>query len=295
LGEPLRALCALASGYPLHHAPQPLRVCLRVVPLLSLSQNTLFPPHYQATIHFFYHFKYKIFNMKKLLFSLFVVLGLSQVASAQAPIQLREETKAFSLGSYNALVMPLKGTKKKEVEKEWQSFIKDYKGKTKTTKAGEIFTDDAIIKKISPNTVDIYAKVVETTEGTELSVWFNVGLVYLSSKDFPEQYPGADAILKEFAGTVSATMIAEELKAQEKALKELEEELKKLEKEKTGRDKDISDYRETIKKQEDNIRKAEDDIKTNLKNQEDKTKQINDQKKLVEEVAERLKKAGGKK
>jgi hypothetical protein len=50
LGEPLRgrgvlalraALASpLASGYPLHHPPQSLHSCLRVVPLLSLSQQT---------------------------------------------------------------------------------------------------------------------------------------------------------------------------------------------------------------------------------------------------------------
>lgn len=231
--------------------------------------------------------------MKKLLASFFVVFGLSQVASAQIQTEVREENQAFSVGSFNALVIDLPGTKKKDVEKEWESFIKEYKGKNRTTKAGELFSDDAMIKKISPNTIDIYAKVVETSnpEGTKLMVWFQVGLnAYLSSKEYPEQYPTANAIMKDFAGSVSATMIEAELKAQEKALKDLEDELKKLEKEKTGRDKDILDYQETIKKQEDNIRKAEEDIKTNLKSQEDKNKQINDQKKKVEEVQGRLKK-----
>jgi hypothetical protein len=39
LGEPLRALCALASGYPLHQPLQPYGLsCL--VPLLSLSLPT---------------------------------------------------------------------------------------------------------------------------------------------------------------------------------------------------------------------------------------------------------------
>jgi hypothetical protein len=42
LGEPLRALRALASGYPLHHLRGcGLRPCHSVVPLLSLSQKML--------------------------------------------------------------------------------------------------------------------------------------------------------------------------------------------------------------------------------------------------------------
>lgn len=233
--------------------------------------------------------------MKKLLFCLFLLLGMSELATAQAPIQIREESKAFSLGTFNALVMPLKGTKKKEVEKAWKDHMKQFKGKTKSNhKTGEIFTDDATIKNISPNTIDVYAKVIETTEGTEISVWFNVGLTYLSSKDFAAQYPAADAVLKEFAGTVSNSMLEDEIKAQEKILKELEKDQKKLEKDKTGLDKDTSKAQETIKKQEDNIRKAEDKIKTNLKGQEDKNKQINDQKKIIEELQSKLKKMGKK-
>jgi hypothetical protein len=38
LGEPLRGLCPLASGYPLHHLLARFAVS-QVVPLLSLSQK----------------------------------------------------------------------------------------------------------------------------------------------------------------------------------------------------------------------------------------------------------------
>ncbi len=237
--------------------------------------------------------------MKKLLFAAFFVMSalLSSEATAQKELKISEETRAMSLGQFNCLVMQLPGTKKKDVEGAWGDYVKKYKGKTKSNKSGEQFTDDATIKDMSPNTVDIYAKVVDLPNngGTELTVWFNVGLTYLSSKDFPQQYAAGDKLLREFAGTVSAALLAEELKAEEKKLKDFEEELKSLEKAKSGHDKDILNAKETIKKQEDNIRKSEEEIKANLKSQEDKQKQINDQKKAVEDAAARLKAAGGKK
>ncbi len=235
--------------------------------------------------------------MRKFVFALAVGAVCVTETSAQIKTNIREETRNLSTGSGNALVMELPATKKKDVEAAWEDFVKQYKGKTKfDKKTGEFLSDECTIKDMSKDKVDIIVKVGELTTGTELTAWFDLGAsTYLSSKDKPQMYPVGDRILKEFAETLSATMIEEQLKAEEKKLKEFEEELLKLEKTKTSRDKDISDYRETIKKQEDNIRKAEDDIKANLTSQDDKKKQINDQKKVVEEVQGKLKQTGKKK
>ncbi len=233
--------------------------------------------------------------MKKLLFSFALSCFLAGSAFAQPNITVREETASLAAGSGNSLVIDLPGTKEKEVREAWGDFIKSYKGKTKYDgKTKETVSDDCTIKEMSPDKVDVIAKITPNADnsGTKLNVWFDLGAnTYLSSKDKPQAYPAGDKLVREFALSVSATMIEEELKLKEKELKEMEEQLKKLEKEKTGRDKDISEYKENIKKQEDNIRKAEEDIKTNLKTQGEKTTAINEQKKTVEEVKERLKKA----
>lgn len=232
--------------------------------------------------------------MKKLILASFVFLGLAQSASAQMQVNIREEAKAFSVGTHNAYILSLPNTSKKEVNKAWQTFIKAYKGKTKAAKSGEIFTDDATVEKISPNTIDLYAQVSDVANGTEIAVWYNVGLDYLSSAKYPEQTAGGNILLQNFATVMEAQMLAAQVKEHEKALKTFEADLKKLEKEKTGQDKAISGFQNAIKKQEDNIRKAEAEITTNLEKQVTKKDEINKQKELIEETKKAAKKAGKK-
>ena len=233
--------------------------------------------------------------MKKLFITLALAGFLSADTFAQANIVVREETAALATGSGNSLAIDLPGTKEKEVRESWADFIKAYKGKVKyDSKTKETVADDCVIKEMSPDKVDVIMKITTNSDntGTKINVWFDLGAnTFMSSKDKPQAYPAGDKMVREFALSVSATMIEEELKLKEKELKESEEQLKKLEKEKTGHDKDISGYKDNIKKQEDNIRKSEDEIKTNLKTQGEKTTTINDQKKVVEEIKERLKKA----
>jgi predicted nucleic acid-binding Zn-ribbon protein len=125
-------------------------------------------------------------------------------------------------------------------------------------------------------------------DGTAISVWFNLGVSYLSSKDFSDRYPAAEKILKAFANQVSADMIEDELKLAEKELKELEDLLKKLEKDEVQRTKDIEDYKATILKMEESITKAEDDIKKNEEDQGKTTIDIDEQEKIVEDIKTRL-------
>ena len=210
--------------------------------------------------------------MKTLILTFLAFLAYSSSVHCQIESSIKEETKANSKGSFNALVMELPGTTSKEVNKAWGKFMKKFKGKTKfERKLNEYITDDASIKDMSDNTVDVIAKIEERgADGTAISVWFNLGVSYLSSNDHSERYPSGEKILKLFANQVSADMIEEELELAEKALKELEDLFKKLEKEKVQRTKDIEDYKATILKMEESITKGEEDVK---KNEEEQTKE----------------------
>lgn len=227
--------------------------------------------------------------MKTLLTTIFLVVAIAISSFAQIQSAITEESRANSKGSFNALVMELPGVSKKEAEKAWSRFIKKYKGKTKfDRRAGEYMTDDATVKDMSDNTVDIIAKIEEQGEGSRIAVWFNLGVSYLSSKDFGDRYPAGEKILKDFARTVSADMIEAELKEAEKLLKEQESDLKKLEKEEQQRTKDIDDYKNTITKMESNIKEAEGDIKEAKENQGKKQTEIEAQKKVIDEIKQRL-------
>ncbi|MGH1337048.1 MAG: hypothetical protein ACRBFS_13065 [Aureispira sp.] len=228
--------------------------------------------------------------MKTLVLLSALLLGLSSNSWAQIKSLIKEETKANSKGTFNALVMELPGTSSKEVGKAWSKFIKKYKGKTKFDRRGnEYITEDASIKDMSDNTVDIIAKVEERgQEGTVITVWYNLGVSYLSSKDFSDRYPAGEAILRDFARNVSADMIEEELKEAEKLLKDYEGNLSKLEKDEKQRTKDIETYKSTITKMEQSIVEAENDVKESKEGQGKAKVEIDDQKKVVDEIKQRL-------
>jgi hypothetical protein len=230
--------------------------------------------------------------MKKL-FSLAAILLLSSAIFAQVKTTLKEENRSNSNGNFNALVLEIPLTTADKVKDNWESFIKAYKGKTSYSKKDkEIFTDNALIKDMSENTVDIYAKVEDKGDkGSELVVWFNLGVNYLSQKEFPKQFEVAKKMLDKFTETLSANMLEELLKEEEKNLKKLEGEMKDLEKEESKKNKDIADYKDTIKKMEENIKNAESDLKKNAEDKGKKKSEIEEQGKKVEQIKKDIKKS----
>lgn len=234
----------------------------------------------------------KLKNIQKMR-NRFLTLAFAAAAfTSQAQIQatVHEETRVMSQGSKECLVLDLPGTTPKNVEHAWKSFMKDYKGKTDfEKKTGEFFSDDVTIKDLSPNTVDVYAKIVAKGDmATEVTVWYNVGLDYLSSAKYPTNYPAAEKMLKAFTKMVSLEMIENELKEQEKKLKEYEAQLKELEKAKASREADIAKYQATIAEMNANIEKANADISKNVTDQGTKNGEITTQKQVVDSVKQRL-------
>ena len=67
-----------------------------------------------------------------------------------------------------------------------QDSIKNFKGKLKyNRKIDEYFSDNAEIKDMSENAVDIISKVYDNgAEGTTVAIWFNLGVTYLSSEKY---------------------------------------------------------------------------------------------------------------
>ncbi len=220
-------------------------------------------------------------------------IGFSSI-SAQIKFSLKEENRAMSAGSQNALVIELPNSSAKEVGNAWKDFIKKYKGKTKYDKrAKEYFTDNTIIKGVSDenNTIDVYAKVEDKGEaGSEIAIWFNLGGTYLSQKEHPDRFEAAKKTLEKFTEQLSADMFEDILKEEEKKLKDMEKELKDMEKDKEKREKDIRDYKDKIEEMNNNIADAEGDIKENLEKQGEQKKAIDDQSKVIDELKAKIKK-----
>ncbi len=215
--------------------------------------------------------------MKKLLFILPLAF-LSNFLFAQ----VQHGPAMMSKGTNEAINLPLKQTNKKDVEAAWTKFIKDYKGKTKKDKkSGEIFSDDAKITDMSGNTVDVYSKVMERNEDTELLVWFDLGGAYLSKATHPDAFTVATKMLKEFELTVSTAALEEQIKEQEGVIKKMNNDLE-------GLKKDQTDAEAAIKKFEEKIEEAKAKIEASKTAQKTKADEIVGQKDVLNKLQTKL-------
>ncbi len=222
--------------------------------------------------------------MKIYLIAIFLMYSLCSI-KAQPEAKISEEVRPFSKGSFNALVMELPGKLEalQTVKKEWASYIKKYKGKVSyNKKTNEHICDDAKIKAMSENTVDIYCKIVpKDADHFEVIVWFNLGVVYLSSKEYSEGIAAAELIMKDFSKIVYVNLYIEKLKAEEKVLDKLKEELNKSQKEAQNFENDIRDFEAEISKIQKKITETKESLGANKEKQSKQKTEINGQEKTV--------------
>jgi hypothetical protein len=210
--------------------------------------------------------------------------------------QIREITTSMSQGSNNALAIDILYADPEKVLDEFEDYVENFKAKTKKKK-GELFGDNAQIKSIGGNnTIDVYAKAEKGDNKSILTVWFDLGGAYLSSKTHGEKYGEAVKWLNDFASRMVKKNIEDELKAEQKKLETLTDEQKelvrskeKLDKSIIDSEKDIKDLEAKIAQTKQNIEKAKQDIITNQEKQKDKTTDIEKQKEVVKKVEAKLK------
>lgn len=146
----------------------------------------------------------------------FFFLGQSQVT---------ENVRTMSKGNENALSIFIESVNKSQVVDTWNKTMKRYsKSRTELSAANnELFTDNAEIKDLSENPIDIYATTIEKSSGgVELIVWFYLGGAYMSSAKHPEQFLAAKKFLIDFAQSAHKTALEETLVTEEKKLRELQ-------------------------------------------------------------------------
>lgn len=220
--------------------------------------------------------------MKKLNLLVALICAFTGIVSAQK-IDVRESNEKIGGGSHNALIVTIPGAKADDILDEWKSLMRNYDAKT-STKEG-VFADNALIKSMGTNTVDVYALVEKGKEGeSKLIVAFDLGGAWLSSAQHGEQYKEARKIVQEFAIKMTKAAIAGQLKEQQKKLDGLADDQKDLEKDNKKLKEDIEEYKAKIKKAEEDIKNAEDNIKKNEEAQGKKKAEIDAQKKVVEAV-----------
>lgn len=213
--------------------------------------------------------------MKKIIILFFATI-LPSILFAQSKIEIKEQTDDIGGSNHNALVVKIFQCKDELVLKEWKSMMKDFDAKISQKK--ELFADNALIKDMSENTVDVYAKTEMTADGDVIfSVGFDLGGAYMSSSQHPKEFKAAKKIIIEFAKDLSEKGFKERVKLEEKNLITLTKQKEFMNKENETLQKDIEIYK-------DKIARSEEKIKTNSEANVLKDKEIADQKKLLESI-----------
>src|SRR4029078_11533424 len=87
----------------------------------------------------------------------FIFLFLAGVVSAQKT-KVEEGSESIGGGRNNAFSVTIYQAEPNDIEKEWKAFIKGYDPDKVSTKDG-VFADNAKMRSISDNAVDVYEKI----------------------------------------------------------------------------------------------------------------------------------------
>jgi peptidoglycan hydrolase CwlO-like protein len=225
--------------------------------------------------------------MKHYFLLIFSILSSTVLLFAQPEPKISEQIRPSSKGSFNALVMELPGklAALQTVKKEWEKYIKKYKGKVSfDKKTNEYLSDDTKIKEMSENTVDIYCKIIpKDADHFEVVVWFNLGIVYLSSKEYAQGMAAAEVLMKDFSKIVYLNLYKEKLKEDENILEKLNKALKQSQKEAQNFENNIKDFEADIAKIQKKITETKESLNSNKEKQAKQKTEIGAQQKVVDE------------
>lgn len=219
--------------------------------------------------------------MKTVLSIIFCSTLFSTFVFAQK-IKVQNETENLGGGSHPAFTVIVYETDEKTVEKEWKSLMKDYKAKVSSTGDG-LFADNALIKDIGTNTLDIYSKIKKDENGTKLFVAVDMGGAFMS----PSQHSSASRVIEKIMETFARKTAIEAVAFQQRMA---EKEFDKLTKQNARLIRDNESLHKDIENFKTKIQKAEDEITKNLKEQELSKQNIETQKKVVGDIVEKAKK-----
>lgn len=210
---------------------------------------------------------------KPILFLSFALTSFFAVAQDVPKIKVAETNVPLQQGSKDGFMVEVYVHKKDDLEDAFKHFLKQYDAKVSVKK--EIFGDNAMIKDLSANFVDVYAVIEEKTKTSQnLMVAVDLGGAFLSKGQQKDQAQVFEKLLYEFAIKTSKETVLGEVKEAEKALSKQEKELEGLKSDKTDLEKNIKDY-------EEKITKAKGDIEKNTQMQADSEKKIAEQKEAV--------------
>ena len=193
-------------------------------------------------------------------------------------METKEVRKNMSKGNQPGIEIIIPHISEDNLEDAIKKVTKKFKGdREKIKRSNEIYLDDALIKEISDNTIDIHQIIEKEGTGLRYTVFFNLGGAFLDSKLNAKKFAYAEDIVNRIALKASEIRIDDILKEEQDKLEGFEDDQKKLVKEKEKAVEDIQDAK-------DEIAKKEKEIQDNIKMQETKKAEIEKQRKKVDSI-----------
>lgn len=211
-----------------------------------------------------------------------VVTCVLMFLSVQAQ-DVTESRQSMSLGNYPSFSMTVRNMDAKVVEDVWKEYLKDLRGASPKKKKSEYFVDDAKMRDLSDNTVDVFSTVESAGQDTRIVVWFDLGGAFLNSEAHADKVPVAKKWLADFNQRIEIKRVELELEAEEGKLKDMTKEFDKLQKDQERLTKSIEDYKKKIEE-------AEAELVKNADAQKMQQDQMAAQQQVVERVKSDLKK-----
>ena len=211
--------------------------------------------------------------MKKLFTLLIICITLTSYAQE---IKVKDVKYKFNSGEKFALQVNIHSDDIKDVMKAFKKEAEKDVG-TIVEKKGELFLDNAIIKPISEDKIDVYATVKKEKDGTsKLIASFEVNNEYIIPKS--AAYKNAEKFMEKLAKEISIIVLEKELKKEEKELENIKGKIQ------DKKDK-IKDLEGDIKKKEGNIEDDKKELKEVSAEVQDVVKNINNGKGKLDKLA----------
>ncbi len=208
-----------------------------------------------------------------------ILLTLSLSVFSQYNVQPYDSQDAFGpIGTQECIVVKIYDRPADKVISDWKRLMKKKHDAKVEVTGMETFADNAEIESVSDNTMDVYSKVVMTTNGyLEFKVAVNLGGAYLTRAGHPSKHAAMSVFVGQFALKQTQEGITIAIEKEEDVLKDLQ-------KEKTKFNKNIESAKKKITGYEKDIAEQKEVIKTNEQSIVTQDKKIEEQSKLIAEL-----------
>jgi hypothetical protein len=210
-----------------------------------------------------------------ILFTSLSVCTFAQVTIMESPM---------SKGTFTSFSVDAEEVEQKITEREWETYLKDYKGRSKKDrKSREIRTDRLNIGGLGSNLI-VFAVAIDQGSHIKMTAWFESDGVFIS-EDNESAVDIIENLMDRFKIHMKRVKIQMELDMENDNLKKLHKELSKMESEEKKNHDNIAKYQQRIAD-------AESDIKNLVEQQATKAQEIEGQQLIIEKVKKRLNKVG---